>query len=154
MATLLAAALAPAAARADLAPPREERDPAVNLTVHVIRASEAPGGVDPQLAPLQKRLSNFRFSSLRLVNETPVSLAVDGRGTIALPGGRRLVVTRLRPRPDDPPQKLRLHLRLSSASQAPQAALLDADYLIARGGDLLVGGPRLEDGTLLLFLHH
>ena len=67
---------------------------------------------------------------------------------LSLPGHRSLEIV---PREFERSGKLRVHLHLYNDSHQK---LIDADYLVAPGGDLLVGGPRTGDETLLIFIHH
>jgi len=120
----------------------------VRIDVQVISASSAPGEADPRLAKVSKRLGDFKFASYRLVSEKTVTLGLKSQETLALPGQRALEIT---PRKFEKSGRLRVHLHLRSEKNAK---LIDTDYAIEKGGDLLVGGPKTDDGTLLVFLHH
>jgi hypothetical protein len=148
---LLATAAGRAKAEEPPAPPVEVEQGAptsVQIEVQVISASAQPGEVDPRLVTLQKRLRDFAFASYRIVSEKSVVLGLKSQEKLALPGNRTLEIT---PRRFEKAGKLRVHLHLRSDKNAK---LIDADYAIEPGGDILVGGPRLEDGTLLVFIHH
>lgn len=111
----------------------------VRVTVHVIHASKAPGKVDPRLAQLEKQLAAFAFRSYTLHRVQVLTLALGATGEVDLPGARKLLVT---PKGRDAQGKLKVHLRIEK--------VVDATYLIADGGTLIVGGPRHGEGTMIL----
>ncbi len=111
----------------------------VQVTVHVIHASKAPGKVDPRLAQLKKQLAAFAFRSYTLHRVQVLTLALGATGEVDLPGARTLFVT---PKGRDAQGKLKVHLRIDK--------VVDATYLIANGGTLIVGGPRHGEGTMIL----
>jgi hypothetical protein len=147
---LLAASLLAGPARADDGPARSEAGaPAtVTLDVQIIAPSPAKGEVDKRLTRLSKRMSDFNFQSYRLLSEQPVVLGLDSREKLSLPGNRTL---ELRPRLFEKNGKLRVRLSLYGKSEAK---LVDADYAIDPGGEILVGGPKHEDGTLMVYIRH
>lgn len=121
----------------------------VKIDLQVISASTAAGEADPRLARVQKRLKDFNFASYRIVSERSLSLGLKSRETLDLPGGRKLEI---QPRKFEKSGRVRVHLHLRSEKNSK---LIDTDYAVDKGGDLLVGGPKTEDGsTLLVFLHH
>ena len=120
----------------------------VTIQVLVIAASNTGEGVDPRLEKLQKRLKDFSFSSYQVLTEQTLTLDLNSEEKIALPGGRSLEIT---PRKFEKSGKIRIHLHVLSESQAK---LVDAEYAIEPGGDLLVGGMKHGDGSLLIALHH
>lgn len=125
---------------------------AVPIQVQVIAASVKETGKEPEidkrLSRLRKRLSDFAFSSYRLVEEKSLLLALNREESLALPGERTLVIT---PRAFEKNGKIRVHLLIRS-SRATN--LVDTDYSIEPGGDILVGGMKLEDGALLVAIRH
>lgn len=139
-------------ARADEAQPAAEAEAgaptSVRIVVQIINASAAPGEVDARLLRVQKRLSDFKFASFRLLSEKSLTLGLKSQETMALPGNRSLEIT---PRRFEKGGKLRVHLHLKSDKNLK---LIDTDYAIEPGGDLLVGGPKMDDGTLVVFIHH
>jgi hypothetical protein len=149
-ATTLAGLLFALPATADEVPAEAEpgAPTSVNIRLQVIEGSSSPGEVDPRLEKVRKRLTDFRFASLRLASEKQLKLGLRTREVVALPGDRALEVT---PRKFERGGKLRVHLHLKSPANAK---LIDADYAIEPGGDLLVGGLASGQEKLLLLLHH
>lgn len=129
---------------------RAEEDSAVRIPirVQVIAASRSPGGVDPKLEALRTRLEDFAFASYRMVEETSVESAMKSSTSLPLPGGRTMAIVPLRFASSG---KLRVHVTVKSPKQR---VLVDAEYDIEPGGDLLVGGMKYKDGALLVAIHH
>ena len=146
---LLGAALLLAPTRAGAAAEAEPGAPTtVEITVQVIAASNGSRGVDKRLAQLQKRLKDFNFSSYELLSEHTFKLGLNSEETLPLPDGRSLEVT---PRKFERSGMIRVHLHVRAENQTK---LVDTEYAIERGGDLVVGGMKHGDGALLLALHH
>lgn len=120
----------------------------VVIGIQVIAASHEPGGIDPKLRKLSRRLQDFAFTSYRVLDEQRVTLGPRGEKSVPLPGGRQLVVA---PRRYEASGKVRLRLTILSPKRSK---LVDADYSIEPGGDLIIGGMRLDDDALLVALHH
>jgi len=145
------AAMLPVSARAEegepSGPPEVEQGAPtrVTLKVLIIRGS-TKGTTTPALAAWQKRLDAYRYTAYQLIQEQDVVLDLKSRETVPLPGGRSLEV---RPTKFEKSGKLRVHLHVLSNKQVK---LVCADYAIAPGGDLTVGGPRLEEGDALFIL--
>lgn len=142
------AALAQAAAGSGPAVAEAGAPTQVAITIRIIAASPTKGEVDKRLVKLQKRLSDFAFASYRLLSEQQVVLGLDSKETLTLPGNR---VLEIRPLKFEKSGKLRIGILLYGKSEAK---LMDADYSIEPGGDILIGGPKWEDGALLVFIHH
>lgn len=121
---------------------------AVEITVQVIAASNGPRGIDKRLLQLQKRLKDFSFSSYELLSEHSFRLDLNSEETLPLPDGRTLEIT---PRKFERSGMIRVHLHVRAGNQTK---LVDTEYAIERGGDLVVGGMKHGDGALLLALHH
>ena len=101
-----------------------------------ISASAKAGPTDPRLARLQKKLTDFAFASYRLVAEKNVTLRLHSEEVLRLPGRRTLEIA---PRQFERNGRLRVHLHLNSEQNEK---LIDADYAVEPGGDLLVGRGR------------
>lgn len=144
---LLLIAAAPAGAR-----PRAEAETgaptAVAIQIQIIEASRGPGGIDPKLTGLQKRLRDFSFTSYHLLSEQTLTLSLNTQQTLALPDKRSLEIT---PRKFERSGMIRIHLHVRSARQVK---LVDAEYAIEPGGELLVGGMKHGDGSLIVALRH
>src|SRR5690606_37386752 len=74
-------------------PPRVPAQEPTSVHVQVIAATaqegKAPGSeIDVRLASLQNRLTDFAFSTYRLVDEKRLALVLERHETLHLPGGR------------------------------------------------------------------
>lgn len=153
IAVLAACALTlPLAARAEDETTPAETEPGaptqVTIAIQVIAASPAKGEVDKRLTKLSKRMSDFAFNSYRLLSEQTIVLGPTSKETLQLPGNRTLTV---QPRKFEKSGKVKMHLHLFGKTEAK---LIDAQYAVEPGGDLLVGGPKFEDGALLIYMRH
>lgn len=146
-------ASSPVAGTSDSPDAAQAKDPAP-VRVQVIAATaqegKAPGSeVDERLAPLRSRLGDFAFSTYKLVEEKRLELVLEKQQSLSLPGGRTLHIT---PKHVEASGKLRVHLLVKSRRARH---LVDADYSIEPGGDILVGGMRLKKGgALMVAIHH
>ncbi len=127
----------------------------VRITVRAIAATDADGGVDAKLAPIESHLRSFgqqfRFRSYKLVEEQTFDLDWKAPAQMELPGSRSLQVT---PRQLAPDGKIKVHLELLGEHPA-HSRKLHTDYSIQRGGTILVGGLQVDPqnpqaGTLLI----
>jgi len=108
---------------------------AAGLEVQVVEASNTAMGEDERLGPLLPQLRAFyRYTSFRLLERRVLSR--DG-GTVPMPGGRRVVVSRV-------------DGRLRVKIQGKDRVLLEGTYRVAPGEPLLVGGPRHREGVLIV----
>ncbi len=119
----------------------------VKVTVRAIAASNDPAaapGMDPKLAPIEPHLQSFgeqfRFRSYTLLMEQTFDLDWKTPAQMELPGSRSLVVT---PRQLEPDGKIKVHLELLGEHPA-HSRKLHTDYVIQRGGTILVGGLRVD----------
>jgi len=87
-AVALAAALAVAAAATGADAPRR-----IALEVLVAYISDEPGGVDPQAEELDRKLAGqFRYATLRVLDQKRLDLPLGSVQSVALPNGRLLNV--------------------------------------------------------------
>lgn len=129
-----------------------EREPGapseVTFEVLVIEASSNGNSIDPRLNKLSKRLDRTMFSSFKLLASKTVSVGLTSNESVALPEGRKLV---LQPAKFEKSGRLSLFLKLHGKSGAK---LVDLEATVKPGGDFMVGGPKMDDGTLLVYLRH
>jgi hypothetical protein len=104
--------------------------------------------MDPRLGTLEKRLHDFAFTSYQLLTENTLTLNLNTEYRLGLPDKRSLVIA---PRKFERSGKIRVHLHLLNPKQVK---LIDAEYAIEPGGELLLGGMKHADGSLLIALHH
>ncbi len=114
----------------------------VQLTVLVVSATDSESGVDPRLAALASSFRYFKYSGYRLLSQQASELAVNGSGTFAVDGGRKLKVTLLSM--DD--ARAKLHVEMSN----DQGKVLDTTVNINRDGTFIISGPKYKDGILML----
>jgi len=149
----IAAALAlglavPSPARADT-PTSEEGAPAtIGLDIKVIAATDAAGTEDARLKLLLPRLKGFPFKSYKLLAESSVTLDLKAEGTVTLPGNRTLV---LRPKSFEKSGRLRVGVNLRNAVSEQ---VVQADVAVQPGGDVFIGGPKADEGTLIIHVRH
>jgi hypothetical protein len=126
----------------------ESSPPSVKIDLLVIAGTMGTGGVDPKLEKIRKRLSDFKYSTYQLLSEQTLALSVNAPQTVPLPDKYTLEVTTLK---IEPSGMIRIHLHVHGENQRK---LVDTEYAIAPGGDLLVGGMKHEGGALMVALHH
>lgn len=138
MVLLLAALLA----QADAGAPQH-----VRITVRAIAATNdpaAPPGIDPKLGPIEPHIvsfgEQFRFRSLRLLQEETFDLDWKSPAQLDLTGGRTLQII---PRSIDADGRINVHLELLGEHPA-HSRKLHTDYAIQRGGTILIGGLRVD----------
>ncbi len=115
----------------------------IGLRVDSVVASDTNEGMDPQLTPMGPRLhSLFNYTTFHLVNhqehETPMGTLI----LFNLPGGRILHV---QPRGIDG-DMIMMEMTLFQGEQP----LMTTDLKLRNHGVLMVGGPRYEQGMLIL----
>lgn len=120
----------------------------VSFEVLVIEASSIGDSIDPRLDKLSRRLDRTMFSSFKLLAEKTVTVGLSSNESISLPGGRRL---ELKPSKFEKSGRLVLFLKLHGKSGAK---LVDLEASVKPGGDFMVGGPKMDEGTLLVYLRH
>lgn len=136
------------AARAQPAEAEPGAPSEVTFEVLVIEASANGDIIDPRLDKLSRRLDRTMFSSFKLLAEKTVTVGLSSKESIPLPQGRRL---ELKPSKFEKNGRLNLFLKLHGRSGAK---LVDLEAAVKPGGDFMVGGPKMDDGTLLVYLRH
>ena len=125
--------LLPAAASAE---PRQ-----IALQILVAHISDAAGGVDPRAARLHEELADqFRYETLRVLDERRLDLPLGVVETVELPNGRRLNVRAF---------------QLSSRGVLLGVTVtgsLQTDLRIPNGHLVVIGAERFEDGKLVISL--
>ena len=111
----------------------------VRVTVHVIHASKTPGKVDDRVKNLVKEMENFGFKSFTVHRVQELKLKLNKPGEVELPDDRKLVVTALS---RDAAGKLKIQVTIEK--------VVDTTYTISDGASILFGGPRHDDGTMVL----
>lgn len=119
-----------------------QKEKRLTITVHVIHASKHGNQVDARLESLKKDLSVFGFTTYELITVASHQVGVGEKFEVALPGGRKLEIT--------PKTRTREKVRF----QAKIDGLLNTIYGIDSGGTLIIGGPKHEDGVLVIAITH
>jgi hypothetical protein len=117
--------------------------PKIGFRVDSVVASDTNEGVDPQLTPMAPRLhSLFSYSTFHLVNHQEQQTPIGTLILFNLPGGRILHVE---PRGMDG-DMIVMELILFQGEQP----LMTTELKLRNHGVLMVGGPRYEQGMLIL----
>ncbi len=118
---------------------------AVGIDVRMILASNDPrGGIDPGLGPLAAQLrQTLGYSSYHLLSAQAGQVAPDRPWRSAVPGGRSLEIAVLAASGPGITLVVRMH--------AGTSPLVNTTVrLTRRGPPVLVGGPSLQSGVLLI----
>jgi hypothetical protein len=141
--TVLAAVVIALAAcgRAIAGPPAPPRK--VNVHVDSVVASDTHEGVDNRLSSMGPRLQSlFNYSSYRLVSHQDGQTVIGNQVSFSLPGGRILHV-----QPHDiDGDMIAMELVLFQGERP----LMTTDLKLRNHGVLIVGGPRYEQGMLII----
>ncbi len=114
----------------------------ISLDVMLSHISDQPGAIDPRAARLHAKLSqNFRYESLRVLDEQQMHLEINDLGVMTLPTGRRLRVT---PMIIDQRGAL-LAVDLEGSAQV--------DIRIKRHHLVVIGAQRYQGGRLVISIY-
>ncbi|MED5262377.1 MAG: hypothetical protein VX574_08280 [Myxococcota bacterium] len=113
----------------------------IRFDVTVSQISEKPGPIDPRAAELDERLRReFRYESLRVLEERRMELGIDDVGRVDLPNGKRL---QLKPLLRDAKGVL-LSVDLQGTMRG--------DLRVKNGHVVVIGAQRFGDGKLVISL--
>ncbi|MFN2426313.1 MAG: hypothetical protein ABR587_07685 [Candidatus Binatia bacterium] len=113
------------------------------IQITAVRASNNGRVFDSRLSSLKTELKQLRFRSYNLVSsETRVLHGNGGQCGIELPNGRYLHVTTR----EHTPNHLRLHILLNQDNRP----VVNTYVKLELGSVVLMGGPRDENGTLVI----
>jgi hypothetical protein len=123
--------------------PPEANAPKIGFRVDSVVASDTNEGVDPQLTSMAPRLhALFSYTTYHLVNHQEQQTPIGSLILFNLPGGRILHVE---PRGMDG-DMIVMELTLFQGEQP----LMTTELKMRNHGMLMVGGPRYEQGMLIL----
>lgn len=113
----------------------------IEVQVLVCQASADAGGVDAACRKLHGRIGQeFRYESLKRLQERSLSLGLDRVGSVALPNGKQL---RVRP----------LQIDAESALLAVDVeGSVKTDVRVRKGKSVVIGAERYQNGKLVISL--
>ena len=120
-----------------------QKDPRTTIQITAVRATNEGRVFDARLASLKNVLKQLRLRSYYLVStETSVLHGNGGQLGMELPNGRYLHITTREHTPDH----LRLHILLNEDNHP----VVNTYVKLELGSVVLMGGPRDENGTLVI----
>ncbi len=123
--------------------PAQASPPKIGVHVDSVVASDTNEGIDPPLTPMGPRLhSLFSYTTYHLVSHQEQQTAMGTLVLFNLPGGR---ILHIQPRGIDGDMIL-MELILFQGEQP----LMTTELKLRNHGILIVGGPRYEEGMLIL----
>jgi len=136
-----ALAVLPLAVVADVAEAQER----VALEVGTVLATNSSDHIDAQLASVRGQLQRlFRYTSYRLVKQEKSDVSCGNPASFEIPGGRHLEVTAKDTRGG--------RVALNVALMKGRHELLRTDLTLGKRGTIMVGGPRFENGVLIIWI--
>jgi hypothetical protein len=115
------------------------------IQVQTVLASNEGRGFDARLVNVKQELKRLRFKSYNLMSsETRVLHGNGGQSGVELPNGRYLHITTR----EHTPSHVRLHILLNEDNRP----VVNTYVKLEMGSVVLLGGPRDEDGTLVITL--
>lgn len=120
----------------------EER---VALEVGTVLATNASSHFDAQLTSIRGQLERlFQYTSYRLVKQETSDVSCGKPASFEIPGGRHLQVMAKDTRGG--------RVSLNVALVKDRHVLMRTDLTLGKRGTIMVGGPRYEDGVLIIWI--
>jgi hypothetical protein len=117
----------------------------VVLEVGTVLATNASSQIDAELASIRGQLERlFQYSSYRLVKQEQSDVSCGKPATFEIPGGRQLLVMAKDARGG--------RVALNVALLNDRHVLMRTDLSLGKRGTIMVGGPRYEDGVLIIWI--
>lgn len=120
-----------------------ETEPAVEVRIGAVFASNSGRNFDPRLVALRQQFNSlFPYTSYQLVKEERRRVAWRGKASFDIPGGRYVIVI---------PREYRSG-RIAMKVLVLEGArpIVDTSLALRNHGTLLLGGPRHSNGVLIL----
>jgi hypothetical protein len=114
----------------------------VNVKVQVVHATKAHSKVDPRLGKVAKHYKRLGYTGFKLLSSEQLSLSLKGKKSVAIAGGRRMIVSVL--------SKDAKRARLRVQIQGKRGKIVDTTVSVKRNGMMIVAGPRYKKGILVL----
>lgn len=115
----------------------------VEVTVHVIKATEAHKKVDAKLSSLTRFLKPLRYTGYELLSTHEVPVSGRAPGNFGIAGDRKVHIELLSR--DEQNARLRVQIMGPKGQK-----LLDSTVSVRRNGTFIVAGPKYGDGVLVL----
>lgn len=141
--SLIAPLALPAVAEAGPAQSEGPKVGKVDVTVHVIQATESNKKVDPRLESLARYLKPLRYTGYELLSTHNVPVSGRSSASFNIAGDRKVTIELL----DRDEKKARLRVQIMGGKGKK---LLDTTVSVPRDGKFIVAGPRYGDGVLVL----
>jgi hypothetical protein len=117
----------------------------VELDVGTVLATNAGNQIDEELASIRGQLERlFQYTSYRLMKQEQSDVSCGKPATFEIPGGRRLLVMAKNVRGG--------RVALNVALTKDRHVLMRTDLTLGRRGTIMVGGPRYENGVLIIWI--
>lgn len=117
----------------------------VALEVGTVLATNASTHIDAQLASVRGQLQRlFQYTSYRLVKQETNEVSCGNPASFEIPGGRHLEVTAKDTRGG--------RVALNVALMKGRHELVRTDLTLGKRGTIMVGGPRYENGVLIIWI--
>ncbi len=120
----------------------------VALEVGTVLATSSSTHIDAQLATVRGQLErlfvNKGYTSYRLVKQEKSEVSCGNPATFEIPGGRHLQVMAKDTRGG--------RVSLNVALMKDRHTLMRTDLTLGKRGTIMVGGPRYEDGVLIIWI--
>lgn len=117
----------------------------VDIRMMVIQASNTVEGYAPEIQHLQRHLAFLNYKGFRLMFRNDMQLMPAATRSLGLFDGKVIEVTLN----SATQEKAVLRVRMYNPQQ-PSGVALDTTVSVVRKGTFFIGGPRYEDGVLLL----
>lgn len=117
----------------------------VALEVGTVLATNSSNQIDAQLASVRDQLERlFQYTSYRLVKQETSDVSCGKPASFEIPGGRRLQVMAKDTRGG--------RVSLNVALMKDRHVLMRTDLTLGKRGTIMVGGPRFENGVLIIWI--
>ncbi len=114
----------------------------VQVTVRSIWAGAKGDEFDPKLKGLEQQLKPLKHRSYRALKDETLTIPWQGSKVFEVPGGRSLTIATQEFQND----RIGLKIRLTQGDKP----LIDTTVKIANKGNIILGGPAHEGGSLIL----
>lgn len=117
----------------------------VQVKMMVIHATNSSTGFDPAIKNLQSQLGFLNYKGFRLLFKNEMSLETESTRSLGLFDGKVIEVTLN----SATQEKVEMRVRMYNPA-SPGAVSLNTTVSVSRRGTFFIGGPKYQDGVLLL----